>query len=52
MALLAELQKANDDKAPLVVDQLDDASVTPDKLREQAKTLDVPKKPKPAAKSG
>ncbi len=39
MVLLSELQKTNGDKAPLSVEQPDDPTVTPEKLREQAKLL-------------
>jgi arylsulfatase A-like enzyme len=46
MSLLADLQEANDDQALLVVENLDAPSVTPEKLREQAKAL----APKPAAR--
>ncbi len=40
LTLLTQLQKSNDDKAPLVVEKLDDPSVTLEKLAEQAKALE------------
>lgn len=51
MARLEKLQKAHDDVAPLVVEKLDDPSVTPEKLRAQAKVVAPAKPKKPAAKA-
>ncbi len=49
-ALLAELQKANDDAVPLSTDVPDDPAVTPEKLRGKARKLNIPPKPKPNRK--
>jgi hypothetical protein len=51
MNLLAELQKSNDDTAPLTIEKLDDPSVTPEKLREQAKLLAPRPQKKPVEKA-
>ncbi len=45
-ALLADLQKANGDAAPLSTATPDDPSVTPEKLREQARQLNSLRQPK------
>ena len=50
-SLLAELQKANDDATPLYSETLDDASVTPAKLRAQAEIVAPRARPKRPAQS-